>query len=230
MPRPGPFVNSPPFIEWASYAGWIADGVDPDTGVGDTLCSFRCVYHDADNDDATFVKVEIEQVIDGERVPFAGSPVTLGLWAAAQPRDGQEYFNIFALPPGDYRHRFLGSDGVAKARGVPTKWKRGPMITSTAGASMVSALTAAPTPMGAQVTFSLSAAGQVDARVVNIAGRPIQSIALGKDCEAGLNTLIWNGTDASGLSVPSGVYIIAVTTRDASGGVSQAAVPLTLRR
>jgi len=73
----------------------------------------------------------------------------------------------------------------------------------TAAACQVAGLSAASTAGGAQITFSLSSAAQVQARILNIAGRPIRTLCLAKDCEAGTNTLLWNAQSDQGLRVRS---------------------------
>ncbi len=74
----------------------------------------------------------------------------------------------------------------------------------------LSGLAAVPSAAGAQITFTLSAAAQVHARVLNIAGRPIKTLCHWKDCEAGTNTLLWNAQSDSGLPVPNGTYLVQV--------------------
>ena len=112
----------------------------------------------------------------------------------------------------------------------PTKHARSAdtvkMVTTVEGAAPsgmvhITGLTASPTSMGAQVQFALSAAAQVDARVLNIAGRPIKTICTARDCEAGANTLLWNTQADNGLAVPNGQYLVELTARTPDGALAR---------
>ncbi len=95
---------------------------------------------------------------------------------------------------------------------------------------LVESLVALGTATGAQVTFSLSAAATVDARIMNIAGRPVKTICRGMDGDAGTNTLLWNKQADSGLRVPHGVYLVEVTARSQTGGQSRALTTVRIDR
>lgn len=92
----------------------------------------------------------------------------------------------------------------------------------------VTSLSAVPAPAGARITFSLSSAAQVQACILNIAGRPVKTLCQAKDCEAGTNTVLWNAQSDSGLAVPNGTYLVEVTAKAADGaqarGLSQVRV------
>jgi len=88
--------------------------------------------------------------------------------------------------------------------------------------NMVSALAATSAGSGAQITFTLSAPATVEVRVLNIAGRPIRTITPGRECEAGLNTLVWTGLSDTGLQAPNGAYLVTVTARTRNGAQSRA--------
>ena len=112
----------------------------------------------------------------------------------------------------------------------PTKHARSAdtvkMVTTVEGAASsgtvhITGLTVSPTSMGAQVQFALSSAAQVDARVLNIAGRPIKTICTARDCEAGANTLLWNTQADNGLAVPNGQYLVELTARTPDGALAR---------
>jgi hypothetical protein len=224
-PQNGPVVNSPPFLEWVSATNWQGDGVHPDAAVGRTNCEFRVVYRDLDNDAATQVLVEIRR--------FRNSldprgPLALSLLAGTDPKSGQTFRRRVWLNPGTYWYRFIANDGFSDARGVPTNWNKGPVITSDA-AAQVTSLSAAATGAGAQIAFTLSAPATVTAEVLNAAGRPVTSLAP-KACAPGGNTLLWDGRAVSGLPAPGGLYLIRLTARDEQGGETHALGQLHLRR
>jgi len=85
------------------------------------------------------------------------------------------------------------------------------------------------TANGAQVTFSLSAGANVTATVVNVAGRPVATIAADKPLEAGLQTLVWDRRANSGLPVPAGLYLVRLSARAPRGGQSTALATVALR-
>ena len=120
---------------------------------------------------------------------------------------------------------------VGRAAWGPSNWLQNhdvvKMVTSvddgaSTGTVRVTGLMAVPTSAGAHVQFALSSAAQVEARVLNIAGRPIKTICTASDCEAGANTLIWNAMSDTGLRVPNGIYLVEVTARNEDGGQSKA--------
>ena len=119
---------------------------------------------------------------------------------------------------------------VGRAVWGPSNWAQNhdlvKMVTSVEGAASapavhITSLSALPTNMGAQVQFALSSAAQVDARVLNIAGRPVRTICTANDCEAGTNTLLWNAQADNGLRVPNGQYLVELLARTPDGGLAR---------
>lgn len=70
---------------------------------------------------------------------------------------------------------------------------------------------------GVQIAFALSSPAQVQAEVLNIAGRRIKTIAVDRQCETGTNNLLWNCRSDRGLPVPAGTYLIRLTARAPDG-------------
>jgi Tol biopolymer transport system component len=91
---------------------------------------------------------------------------------------------------------------------------------------VISSLCTVPTNAGAQIVFTLSSAGQVEARILNIAGRPVKTLCQARDCEAGTNTLLWNAHSDQGLPVPNGTYLVEVVANTAEGAEARAVAPL----
>jgi hypothetical protein len=102
--------------------------------------------------------------------------------------------------------------------------------TSPTSCVAVTSLLAAPTAAGAQITFSLSSAAQVQARVLNIAGRPVKILCHAKDCEAGTKTLLWNAQSDQGLPVPNGTYLVEVTAKTNDGSQVRVLSQLRIER
>jgi hypothetical protein len=86
----------------------------------------------------------------------------------------------------------------------------------------LTSLSAVPTNVGTQITFSLSSAAQVEARILNIVGRPLKTLWRARDCEAGTNVLLWNARSDRGLPVPNGTYLVEVIARGTDGGQARA--------
>ena len=106
--------------------------------------------------------------------------------------------------PGTYRCELAFADASGNALSPASGWKPGPAI-SGSGSPLSTSLAAIPTLAGAQLAFALSAAGNVTAAVLNVAGRPIATTAADKPLEAGLQTLVRDRKAATALAVPSGL-------------------------
>lgn len=101
---------------------------------------------------------------------------------------------------------------------------------ATEGVLALSAASAAPTANGAHVTFSLSARARVQARVLNIAGRPVRTLCRAGSCNGGQNALLWNALGDNGLPVPGGTYVVELIARTEDGQQAKAIAQVTLRR
>jgi len=101
---------------------------------------------------------------------------------------------------------------------------------SPSGSVVVSSLAAMPTALGAQLSFTLSAEGSVNAEVLNIAGRPVRLLVSDRTMPAGVSTLTWDGRNASGLQVPSGLYLLRLTANGDGGSRSEAIATVQLKR
>jgi len=70
----------------------------------------------------------------------------------------------------------------------------------------------------------------VTAEVLNIAGRPVQVLVADRQMAAATNTLTWNGRSATGVAVPSGIYLVRVRACDKNGARSEAVSTVCVRR
>jgi hypothetical protein len=100
----------------------------------------------------------------------------------------------------------------------------------TEGVLALTGASAVPSAAGAQITFGLSGAAEVTATVLNVAGRPIKTLVADKPLPAGQQTLLWDRRGGNGLPVPSGLYVVQLTARDASGGQATTLARLQLTR
>ena len=72
--------------------------------------------------------------------------------------------------------------------------------------------------------------GAIAATVGAITGRMVRLLVTDGSMEAGRNTLLWDTRSTSGVRVPSGRYIVQITSRSADGTMSSAIAPLDIRR
>lgn len=94
---------------------------------------------------------------------------------------------------------------------------------------MVTAMSAMQAGAGAHVTLTLSAPAEVEATVLNIAGRTVRRIGEGYR-GTGTTTLSWDLRDGGGQLVPGGLYLVRVHARDDDGRQAQLLRPLQITR
>lgn len=103
-------------------------------------------------------------------------------------------------------------------------------VIPTGGSSPAVALTRAvamPTNGGAEIAFTLSAPVDISVTVLNIAGRPVATVARDLAAEAGTRRLVWSGKTLNGTPAPAGTYLVRVTAHGPD--VAQASALCTLR-
>ena len=79
------------------------------------------------------------------------------------------------------------------------------------------------------ISYSLSAAADVEVRIRNIAGRLVARLHTGER-EAGSNTETWNGLSAAAARVPAGVYLCEIVARTPDGHSTRAVASVRLAR
>lgn len=80
-----------------------------------------------------------------------------------------------------------------------------------------------PSPGASRFDFTLPSAGHVTARIVDVTGRTVRTMADARWFEAGPGTLRWDGRASDGTPVGAGVYFV-VLTRGSERGVARFAV------
>ena len=82
-----------------------------------------------------------------------------------------------------------------------------------------------PASGSARIEYYLAAASRVTIRVFSVSGRPVAEIAGNADKQAGLHSEdTWNGNNASGRTVKSGVYLVTIETTGIISGAKARAV------
>jgi sugar lactone lactonase YvrE len=219
----GPLLNGAPHLCWTGKTGYTADGVDPDSGPTGTVFKFAVLYADAGGDTPT----QAQLLVNRNGALFRQK--TLVAAPGGDFATGRTFRISVPIPKtGTYQYRFDFADATGAATGAPALWQDGPTI-GTSTALTVAGLAALPTAAGTQVTFALSDAAEVTVSVLNVAGRPVRTLASGRPLEAGLQTLVWDRRADSGLAVPAGLYLIRVTARSADGAQGSALATVSLR-
>ena len=84
---------------------------------------------------------------------------------------------------------------------------------------VVSDVTAAAAPAGNwAISYTLSGAALVEARIRNISGVVIKHLSSGEASTAGRNVMLWNGHSDRGTAVPSGRYLVEIEARSPDTG------------
>ena len=117
-------VEQTPTLDWTGDINFTSDGINPDTGPGNSDFEFRVKYTDANNDIPVFIEVWVDMNDDGdyndsgEKLGMTESNVTDNNYV-----DGKSYKKTISLSrAGDntLRYRFYASDGTDDAVGTPT--------------------------------------------------------------------------------------------------------------
>ncbi len=217
-------------------AHWIAiendtdeDGLTDDEELDLELNPY---YHDSDHDGipdgpdlAVFLHEQISMLPD-YFVPFqpyivhnealgmyqcliCGEHVNMGFMEIIDPVGGTSatlsYYNDHFMAHGSFYTDQLGPDGRTDPRELVDILG----VTIAGGGTVPSAaiLENAPNPFNTatEISFNLPGEQQVSLAIFDPAGRKICEVYSGM-AAGGRNTFTWNGTDASGRSLPAGVY------------------------
>lgn len=94
----------------------------------------------------------------------------------------------------------------------------------------VMGVSAQPTGTGAEISFTLSAAGTVTVDVINIAGRTVKRLVTNRESDAGVQSLSWNGVSDRGTRVPGGIYLVRVNAAAPTGEQCQGLTTMRVER
>ncbi len=89
-----------------------------------------------------------------------------------------------------------------------------PVATEPVAEAVPLALVAAPNPLGrsgTRLSFTIPAAREASVEVFDVRGRRVRSLRAGP-LPAGAHTVMWDGRDATGRMLPSGVYLVHLRT------------------
>jgi len=226
-PKPGPQVVNP--LAWlgatGTYYAYQNDGVDPDSaGVGSPF-SFRIKYTDPlgtppdgwAGDPVSGVQLSLFR--NGVAMP--GSPFAMtNEFGTSDWVNGVVFVHTLWLDQGGtYTYRFRAFVGGLEVGAMPKASdpaQAGPVVTGGGGLT-VSGISAQQAGGGVALTYALSADAEVEATVLNMAGRPIAQLQSSGVQAAGVQALQWNGRNAAGSVVPAGLYLVRITARTTDG-------------
>lgn len=217
-----PIKEMRPHLDWL---GGSAKGVCPETGEArSTVFCFRVRVRCADGREPQHTRVALWR--DGE---FHGC---VGMRAANPDRplaEGRVYVARRRLPAGSYAYQFQAANQYGRQWG-PARVKTSGLEVARKRVLAVTSLTALATNTGVEATFSLSSAAQVQARILNIAGRTVKTLCHARNCEAGTSKLLWNGMSDQGLRVPNGTYLVEVSAKAEDGAQARRLARVRIQR
>jgi hypothetical protein len=119
-------AGNPPTLTWTGEPGYIADGLDPETGTPSTTFTYRVKYVHPDNTPPATNNPKVCIFKDASEI--AGSPFPL-TYVSGTPTPGEIYSYACTLPAGNYSYRFTATDSVGLvAVGAATALMIGPVV------------------------------------------------------------------------------------------------------
>jgi hypothetical protein len=118
-------------------------------------------------------------------------------------------FPYVGTPHQGFVHTHHPQQPISASAGVKSQAKQG--LPAPESRSSLSGNSPNPFGTSTHIRFSLPAAGEVSLRVFDITGREVRSLASGS-FDAGAHEIQWDGTDATGAKVASGLYYYRLTS------------------
>ncbi|RME24643.1 MAG: T9SS C-terminal target domain-containing protein, partial [Candidatus Zixiibacteriota bacterium] len=173
---------------------------------------FADAYFELTNcgDTATMVSLALSIDVLGPE-PLATIPVRVG---AGETVSRHFQFPVPpAVPPGDYAITITATAGdamVSKTEVVTV------LAGNLGGGVAANTLTAVnhPNPFNpsTQISFNLPQAGSVNLTIYNMLGQKVRTLIADDFLSAGEHTVTWDGSNADGRHVASGIYLYRLTT------------------
>jgi len=80
------------------------------------------------------------------------------------------------------------------------------------------------------ISYALSDTASAKVRIVNAAGKVVQTLQAGEAASRGVTNLTWNGRDGAGIAVPAGSYLVEVIATSEDGQTARAVQPVVITR
>jgi len=80
------------------------------------------------------------------------------------------------------------------------------------------------------ISYALSDTASAKVRIVNAAGKVVQTLQAGEAASRGVTNLTWNGRDGAGIAVPAGGYLVEVIATSEDGQTARAVQPVVITR
>jgi hypothetical protein len=139
---------------------------------------------------------------------------------------------VVDLSNGASRSISTGS-GVTYNTGDNTKPRRFALLISAVnGTERLFISNVAISGRGSALSFSynVSVAATMRASVVGLTGTTVRDLDKGRSVTRGANSLVWDGKDSRGVSVPSGTYSLKLIATDDKGNQATVIHPITVVR
>ncbi|MDW7773480.1 MAG: Calx-beta domain-containing protein [Desulfobulbaceae bacterium] len=115
-------TNNTPMLSWTGEAQYVSDGVDPDSGQGGTLFTFRVKYTDQDNIAPEQIQAWVDTDNSGAYDVHEKFAMAVAAGEDGNFSNGEIYtlsLNIPFTGDGNIAYRFYASDGADEATGDP---------------------------------------------------------------------------------------------------------------
>jgi len=80
------------------------------------------------------------------------------------------------------------------------------------------------------ISYALSDTASAKVRIMNAAGKVVQTLQAGEAASRGVTNLTWNGRDGAGIAVPAGSYLVEVIATSEDGQTARAVQPVVITR
>jgi hypothetical protein len=206
-------VNTP-----ATAPSSVAISPAPQAGDNDSLTATASGSTDAEGDSLRYVYQWCKSTDGG---------VTWGAWGWTTTSTTGATLDKSLTSAGDrWKVRSAANDGYQT--GAPTESAAVEAVAAVHVASVplaVMASAAVTRDQNVAITVNLTAAAEVGASVLNLAGREVAVIPTSR-LAAGISTVWWNGRSVSGTRVPAGQYLLRLQARSSDGSDANCLVPL----
>lgn len=215
--------NNAPVLSWQGEAGYIADGLDKENGIGSVTCTYKVKYTDSDNDPpaAGYPKLRIKK--DG--MDISGGPFTMDAENTDGYTTGRNYAYSVSLSTGNYRYSFEAFDiwntTATSISGSGPDISSAPEVTDKVPEDLAYVY---PNPAkSGGITFRFTCYygdPEIEITVYDMSGEVIRKISDDKISKALVPIIryAWDCRNDESERIASGIYIYIIKARDKNTG------------
>jgi hypothetical protein len=198
----------------------VAITPSPQAGNDDNLTAAATGSTDAEGDSLTYVYQWCKSTDGGK---------TWGAWGGTTKSTATAVLSKSLTSVGDqWKVRAAANDGYqtgTATESVTIETVSAVTVASASAPLAVMASAATTRDQNVAITVNLTAAAEVGASVLNLAGREVAVIPANR-LAAGISTVWWNGRSTFGTRVPGGQYLVRLQARGADGNSANCLIPL----